>query len=69
MISNVNGAAAYSAYANNSSESKAADKTNGTNISKQGDMSKIEQLKEAIQSGEYKVNLQALSEKIAEELL
>lgn len=69
MISNVNGAAAYSAYASSSSETKAAQKTTGTNITKQGDMSKIEQLKESIQSGDYKINLQALSEKIAEELL
>lgn len=40
-----------------------------TNISKQGDMSKIDKLKESIESGAYEINLQALSEKIAEELL
>ncbi|MEA2092190.1 MAG: flagellar biosynthesis anti-sigma factor FlgM, partial [Campylobacterota bacterium] len=37
--------------------------------SKQGDTSKVEQVKEALESGEYKINLEALSQKIAEELL
>jgi len=35
----------------------------------QGDMSKVEKIKESLASGEYKVDLQALSEKIADELL
>ena len=68
MISQVNSSAVRSAYANNFGESKETSKT-ATNISKQGDTSKIEQIKEALESGEYKINLQALSEKIAEELL
>lgn len=67
MISNVNGAA-RNAYAANSNESKTVQKENA-NLSKQGDMSKIEKIKEALESGEYKINLQALSQKIAEELL
>ena len=40
-----------------------------THVSKQGDMSKVERLKEAVVAGEYKVDLQALSQRIAEELL
>lgn len=68
MISQINSSAIRSAYASNFGESKEADKAT-TNISKQGDTSKIEQIKEALKSGEYKINLQALSEKIAEELL
>ena len=54
-------------YANKVSEAK--NTKQGVSISKQGDMSRIEQLKESINSGEYKINLDALSQKIAEELL
>ena len=50
-------------------ESKEISKKVGTTISEQGDMSRVDQIKEALESGEYKVNLQALSEKIADELL
>lgn len=69
MISQVNGAAVRSAYASGLGESKEASQKGGANVSKQGDMSKVEKIKESLESGEYKVNLQALSEKIAQELL
>ena len=68
MISQVNSSAVRNAYASSIGESKETTKA-ATNISKQGDTSKIEQIKEALASGEYKINLQALSEKIAGELL
>jgi len=68
MISQVNSSTLRSAYASNFGESKEANKTS-TNITKQGDTSKVEQIKEALESGEYKINLEALSQKIAEELL
>ena len=68
MISQVNSSALRSAYSNNLGEAKESQKTT-TNVSKQGDTSKVEQIKEALESGEYKINLQALSEKIADELL
>lgn len=68
MISQVNSSAVRSAYASNFGESKEADKAS-TNVSKQGDTSKVERIKEALESGEYKINLEALSQKIAEELL
>ncbi len=68
MISQLNGSAVRSAYANNLSESKEAQKA-PKNVSKQGDMSQVEQIKQALDNGEYKINLQALSQKIAEELL
>jgi len=68
MISQVNSSALRSAYTNNLGEAKESQKTT-TNVSKQGDTSKIEQIKGALESGEYKINLQALSEKIADELL
>ena len=69
MISQTNSAAIRSAYASNVGEPKDVGKKATTTISAQGDMSKVDQIKEALESGEYKVNLQALSEKIADELL
>jgi len=68
MISQVNGAGVRNAYVSNSGEQKVSQKGEAS-ISKQGDMSKIEQLKESLASGEYKINLEALSKKIAEELM
>ena len=67
MISQTNSSAVQAAYQSKTAQAKAA-KTN-TVVSSQGDTSKIEQLKESIDSGEYKVNIQALSEKIADSLL
>ena len=69
MISQANSANVRNAYTNNFSDNKEVGKKAGTPVSSQGDMSKVEQIKEALESGEYKVNLQALSEKIADELL
>ena len=68
MVSGVNASAVRDAYASSLGESKDTKKASAS-ISKQGDMSKIERIKESLESGEYKINLQALSEKIAEELL
>ncbi len=68
MISQVNSSAIRNAYASNFGGSKEASKT-ATNVTKQGDTSKVEQIKMALESGEYKINLEALSKKIAEELL
>ena len=68
MISQANTANVRNVYANNANENKdVAKKT--TTVSSQGDMSKVDQIKEALESGDYKINLQALSEKIADELL
>lgn len=70
MISQLNSANVRSAYQNslNSANKEVSQKSEST-ISKQGDKSRVDEIKEAIESGEYKVNLQALSEKIAKELL
>ena len=67
MISQIGSSAALNAYSNSSSESKEI--TQKTTVSKQGDMSKVEKIKESLESGEYNMNLQALSQKIAQELL
>lgn len=69
MISQTNSSALRTAYATAFGETKDAKQSVGTNVSKQGDTSQIEKIKEAINSGEYRVDLQALSEKIAQELL
>ena len=66
MISQTNSSGVRTAYANNFGETKEA---KGAAVSKQGDTSKIEQIKESLASGEYKVDLEALSKKIADELL
>ena len=68
MISHINGAAVASAYTNDKVQRGASQKAEST-ISTQGDKSKVDQIKESIESGTYKMDLQALSEKIAEELL
>ena len=67
MISKANNAALHSAYANKPGEQKEIKQN--LNVAKQGNTTKVEELKESIGSGEYKVNIEALSNKIAEELL
>jgi len=69
MISQLNSAGIRGAYTSNFGEGKEVSQKSGTVVSKQGDTSKIEEIKNALELGEYKINLQALSEKIAEELL
>ena len=66
MISQTNSSSVRTAYTNNFGETKDA---KGATVSKQGDTSKIEQIKESLASGDYKVDLEALSKKIADELL
>ncbi len=69
MISQLNSSAVRNAYSNNIGEAKSVDKGQRMVVSDQGDMSKVERIKESLESGEYKINLEALSEKIADELL
>lgn len=69
MISQTGGVAVRSAYTANFTEGKEAAQKAAANVSKQGDVSKVDRIKEALESGEYKVNLEALSKKIAEELM
>lgn len=69
MISQVNGAAIRSAYQNGETQIKQDRKANQVEVSKQGDVSKVDTIKEAIEKGEYQVNLEALAQKIADELM
>ena len=68
MISQLNSAAIRNAYGSNSGEQK-TEKRENIVMSKQGDMSRVDEIKESLASGEYRIDLHALSKKIAEELL
>ena len=70
MITQLNSSNISTAYNNNKiGANKESTGKNGINVSSQGDKSKVQQIKDSIDSGEYKINLQALSQKIAQELL
>lgn len=69
MISQLQSANVRTAYANSSNENKEVAQKGALNVSKQGDLNKVDQIKEALASGQYKVDLQALSEKMAQELV
>ncbi len=60
MISQTNSPAIRTAYASNLGESKETKEAKQTTISSQGDTSRVEQIKEALNSGEYKVDLNML---------
>jgi len=68
MISTVNSAAARSAYTNNLGDAKGA-KANAKVSTKEDGTTRIEKLKESIDSGEYKVDLEAVAQKMAQDLL
>ncbi len=67
MISQTNNSLVRNAYGAVQSDTKT--QRTSLNVTKQGDTSKIEQLKESLASGEYKIDLEALSRKIADELM
>jgi len=69
MISNVNSSLVRNSYNNNLNENKEVKPNAKLTTSKDGSQNKIEKLKESIDSGNYKVNLSALSQKMADELL
>jgi len=69
MISQVNSSVINNAYGNNFTKSKNISQRGDTHVSNQGNTNKIDRIKESIGNGEYKVNLQALSEKIADGLM
>ncbi len=66
MISQTNNTALRTAYPSKVNEAR---EPKGANIASQNETSRVDQLKEAIGSGEYKVNIEALSEKMADSLL
>jgi len=66
MISKVGSPAVRNTYQGN--EAKDASKAPRA-VDKQGDTSKIEQIKDSIANGEYQLDLKALAKKIAEEII
>jgi len=69
MISGINSATVGSAYANSMNENKNIKANAKLTTANGGSENKIEKLKEAIDSGEYKIDLSALSQKMADELI
>ena len=69
MISGINSSAVRSAFVNSMNENKELKPNAKLTASQDGSKNRIEKLKEAIESGEYKVDLSALSQKMADELL
>ena len=69
MISQTNSSAIRSLNASNLGEAKDTKGLKSTTISAQGDTSRVEKIKEALVSGEYKIDLDKLSQKIADELM
>ena len=69
MIANVKSAVVSQAYSNTLNENKTVKPNAKLTSSKEGSENRIEKLKGAIASGEYKVDLSALAEKMADELM
>ncbi len=67
MISQANSSAVSTAYPSKMNETQEHKKT--ATSSSDGEVSKVDELKESISSGEYKVNIDALSQKMADSLL
>jgi len=67
MISNINQSSVRSSYQDQNIKTKEQEKPVQA-INKQGDTSRIDALKEAIGKGEYRVDLDALAKRIAQEL-
>jgi len=69
MISQMNSAATRSAMSTTLSEPKEPKKVQVQANAQLTNENRVEQLKASINSGEYKVDLEALAEKMAQELL
>ena len=69
MVSQVNNIAGSSGLVNKVSVNKENIQKQDVSVSSKGDISKVQQIKNSIMSGEYKVDLQSLSEKMADDLL
>ncbi|MDQ7042159.1 MAG: flagellar biosynthesis anti-sigma factor FlgM [Sulfurimonas sp.] len=67
MISQTNGSVVSAAYQNKSNTLKEQKLT--VAVSSSHETSKVDELKKSIDSGEYKVDLNALSQKMADALL
>lgn len=67
MISSVNSSLIKSTYQESSLKTKEQEKAAQV-VSKQGDTSRIEELKASVEKGEYRVDIEKLAKRIAQEL-
>ena len=67
MISSVNGSLIKATYQEPAQKTKEQEKS-VQSITKQGDTSRIEELKASIEKGEYRVDIESLAKRIAQEL-
>jgi len=67
MISSVNSSIIRGAYQDQLLKAKGQEKSPQV-LSKQGDTSRIDQLKSSIESGTYRVDIESLAKRIAHEL-
>lgn len=67
MIGSVNGSLLKATYQESTIKTKEQEKSTQS-ISKQGDTSRIDELKASIEKGEYRVDIDALAKRIAQEL-
>jgi anti-sigma28 factor (negative regulator of flagellin synthesis) len=67
MISSVNGSLIKATYQEPAVKNKEQEKSTQS-VSKQGDTSRIEELKASIEKGEYRVDIESLAKRIAQEL-
>ena len=67
MISSMNGAFARGIYQEQAPKTKEQEKSSQL-LNKQGDTNRIEELKNSIENGKYRVDIEALAKRIAQEL-
>ncbi len=67
MISSINGSLARGVYQDSSLKPKEQEKP-AQSVVKQGDTSRVDELKASIENGDYRVNIDALAKRIAQEL-
>ncbi len=68
MISSINGATVRGAYQDSSTKLKEQEKSSQT-VTKQGDTSRVDELKASIDNGSYRVDIETLAKRIAQELV
>lgn len=67
MISSINGSLIKGAYQDSSLKPKEQEKP-AQSVAKQGDTSRVDELKASIENGDYRVDINALAKRIAQEL-
>jgi anti-sigma28 factor (negative regulator of flagellin synthesis) len=67
MISSINGSLVRGAYQDSSLKTKEQEKP-VQSVVKQGDTSRVDELKASIENGDYRIDIDALAKRIAQEL-